>query len=215
MAPWPEQAEYAAAVPEHCAAGTTVARVRAVDADAAPAPPRLRYSIVAGNPDGLFSIDEDTGAVTTSGRALDREAAATHALEVSVWDGALAGAARVRVTLLDLNDHAPAFTQRFYDVHAPPVVSRGDAQADEAMLAADESSAEAESEAEAEDDEEGSGARLAWDLWDESEPDGTYITTVSYTSYFFSTIHRFPYIPIYLKNFKTLRVESDIHIRVH
>lgn len=36
-----------------------------------------------------------------------------------MWDGALAGAARVRVALLDLNDHAPAFTQRFYDVRVP------------------------------------------------------------------------------------------------
>ncbi|CAH0717523.1 unnamed protein product, partial [Brenthis ino] len=188
MAPWPEQAEYAAAVPEHCAAGTRVARVSATDADAAPAPAALRYSIVAGNPDGLFSIDEHTGKVlkivlfshdrsgeiTTTGRALDREAAATHALEVAVWDGALAGAARVRVTLLDLNDHAPAFTQRFYDVRVPAP------QDDEAVLAEDEeSSSEAESEAEAEDDEEGSGSRLAWDLWDEPEPVGTYIATVA------------------------------------
>lgn len=62
---------------------------------------------------------DSAGEITTTGRALDREAAAAHALEVSVWDGALAGAARVRVALLDLNDHAPAFTQRFYDVRAP------------------------------------------------------------------------------------------------
>ncbi|XP_045763036.1 fat-like cadherin-related tumor suppressor homolog isoform X2 [Maniola jurtina] len=174
MAPWPERAEYAAAVPEHCAAGTLVARVHAVDADAAPAPARLRYSIVAGNPDGLFSIDEDTGEVRTTGRALDREAAAAHALEVAVWDGALTGAARVRVTVLDLNDHAPAFTQRFYDVRAPAA----DMQDDEAAsVEGQESSSEAE--AEAEDEDEGSG-RAAWDVWDEDdEPAGTYITTVA------------------------------------
>lgn len=119
LAPWPERAEYAAAVPEHCAAGTSVARVRALDGDAAPRPPRLRYSIAAGNPDGLFAIDEDSGEIRTTGRALDREACAVHALEVAVSDGALAGTARVRVALTDLNDHAPAFTQRFYDVRAP------------------------------------------------------------------------------------------------
>lgn len=61
MAPWPERAWYAAAVPEQCAAGTRVVRVRAHDADAAPAPANITYSIVAGNPDGLFSIDEQTG----------------------------------------------------------------------------------------------------------------------------------------------------------
>lgn len=61
MAPWPERAEYEAAVTEHCAAGTHVARVHAVDSDASRVPAKLRYSIVAGNPDGLFSIDEETG----------------------------------------------------------------------------------------------------------------------------------------------------------
>lgn len=64
MAPWPERAAYAAAVPEHCAAGTRVAVVRATDADAAPS--NITYSIVAGNPDGLFSIDEHTGTPPTT-----------------------------------------------------------------------------------------------------------------------------------------------------
>lgn len=63
MAPWPERAWYAAAVAEQCAAGTRVAQVRAHDADAAPAPANITYSIVAGNPDGLFSIDEHTGTL--------------------------------------------------------------------------------------------------------------------------------------------------------
>ncbi|VVD05383.1 unnamed protein product [Leptidea sinapis] len=55
------------------------------------------------------------GVIVTTGRALDREVADSHALEVSVTDGELSGAARVRVRLADVNDHAPAFTQRFYD----------------------------------------------------------------------------------------------------
>ncbi|XP_064074743.1 fat-like cadherin-related tumor suppressor homolog [Vanessa tameamea] len=176
MAPWPEQAEYVVTVAEHCAAGTHVARVHAIDSDASPVPAKLRYSIIAGNPDGLFSIDEETGEITTTGRTLDREAAATHALEVSVWDGALAGAARVRVSLLDLNDHAPAFTQRFYDVHVPAQPTQDD---EAASFEAEESSSEAESEAEAEDEDEGSGVRLVWDTWEEAAPEGTYITTVA------------------------------------
>ncbi|VVD05382.1 unnamed protein product [Leptidea sinapis] len=57
--PWPERAEYAVTIPEHCARGTHVATVTAVDRDAHPA--ALRYSISAGNPDGLFSIDDRTG----------------------------------------------------------------------------------------------------------------------------------------------------------
>lgn len=64
------------------------------------------------------------GSITTTGRTLDREAAATHALEVAVSDGELSGSARVRVTLTDLNDHAPAFTQRFYDVRVPAPITQ-------------------------------------------------------------------------------------------
>lgn len=67
MVPWPERAAYAAAVPEHCAAGTHVATVRAHDADAAASPANITYSIVAGNPDGLFSIDERTGTYYSFG----------------------------------------------------------------------------------------------------------------------------------------------------
>lgn len=59
MAPWPERAAYAADVAEGALAGTRVVAVHCEDADAGAA--TLRYSIVAGNPDGLFSIDEHTG----------------------------------------------------------------------------------------------------------------------------------------------------------
>lgn len=55
----------------------------------------------------------------TTGRALDREACAAHALEVRCSDGQLWSTARVHVRLRDLNDHAPAFERRFYDVRAP------------------------------------------------------------------------------------------------
>ncbi|XP_032512432.2 fat-like cadherin-related tumor suppressor homolog isoform X2 [Danaus plexippus] len=176
MSPWPEQAEYSASVPEHCAGGTSVARVVAIDADASPTPARLRYSIVAGNPDGLFSIDEYTGSITTTGRTLDREAAATHALEVAVSDGELSGSARVRVTLTDLNDHAPAFTQRFYDVRVPAPITQDD---EGARVEGPDISAELDNESDAEEEEEGSGAHQVWDEWEDSEPNGIYITTVS------------------------------------
>lgn len=60
-----------------------------------------------------------TGEIVTTGRALDREAAASHALEVQASDGTLACTARVHVRLLDINDHAPVFAQRFYDIRVP------------------------------------------------------------------------------------------------
>ncbi|XP_047519236.1 fat-like cadherin-related tumor suppressor homolog isoform X1 [Pieris napi] len=174
MAPWPEHAEYRVRLPENSPAGTHVVKVTAHDTDAAPRPPHLRYSIRAGNPDGLFSIDEDTGVIVTTGRALDREAAAMHALEVSVSDGELSGTARVRISLTDINDHAPAFTQRFYDVRVPPhAFTQRDAPSFDA-------SAEADIDTDAEDDEEGSGTRLSWDSWDEEPSDDyIYVTTVT------------------------------------
>ncbi|XP_041973434.1 fat-like cadherin-related tumor suppressor homolog [Aricia agestis] len=172
VAPWPERAEYIAVVPEHCPPGTPVARVTAVDGDAAPAPARLRYSIAAGNPDGLFAVDELTGAVTTTGRALDREAAAAHAIEVAVSDGELTGSARVRVLLADINDHAPAFTQSYYDVRVPGLGARGAVAGDE-----DDASSEGEADDADDADDEGEGAR--WELWDGDEAAaGAYAVTV-------------------------------------
>jgi hypothetical protein len=59
------------------------------------------------------------GEIVTTGRTLDREAAASHALEVQCSDGELSTPVRVLVRVLDLNDHAPAFTQHFYDIRVP------------------------------------------------------------------------------------------------
>lgn len=64
MVPWPEQASYTGSVVEHAPGGTMVATIRCIDADDAPQPANITYSIVAGNPDGLFSIDEFTGEFT-------------------------------------------------------------------------------------------------------------------------------------------------------
>lgn len=115
------------------------------------------------------------GDIVTTGRTLDREAAAVHALEVSVSDGELSGTARVRVTLTDINDHAPAFTQRFYDVRVPPhVTTQRDAPSPDVSAEADTTDAE--------EDEEGSG-RLSWDFWDDDpSSDYVYVTTVTLVS---------------------------------
>ncbi|KAJ0179077.1 hypothetical protein K1T71_004789 [Dendrolimus kikuchii] len=186
MAPWPERAAYAAEVAEHCAAGTRVARVVAHDADAAPHPRNVTYSIVAGNPDGLFSIDESTGEIATTGRALDREACAAHALEVQCSDGELASTVRVHVRLADVNDHAPAFERRFYDIRvpAPPDPPATQGAGGGAAGAAGEAQAQppagdgGSSEWEDEADEEAEGARAAWDLFEAAAPAGAHVGTV-------------------------------------
>ncbi|CAG4938447.1 unnamed protein product [Parnassius apollo] len=173
LAPWPELAAYSARVAEQCGAGTHVATVRAADGDASLAPSRVRYAIVAGNPDGLFAIHEDTGEIVTTGRTLDRETAATHALEVSATDGELVSSVRVRVALTDLNDHAPAFTQRFYDFRVP--VRDED---DEVVTEGAETSAEGEGQGETDSEAEEEDERLIWDEWDEPDPSDIYVATV-------------------------------------
>lgn len=39
-------------------------------------------------------------------------------------DGALAGAARVLVAVADVNDHAPTFAQRYYELRVPEPAPR-------------------------------------------------------------------------------------------
>ncbi|XP_049865459.1 fat-like cadherin-related tumor suppressor homolog [Pectinophora gossypiella] len=176
MAPWPERAAYAASVTEHAAAGARVATVTCVDADAAPVPPNITYSIVAGNPDGLFSIDETTGEIVCTGRALDRESAPAHALEVRCWDGALASTARVSVAVLDVNDHAPAFTERFYELRVPGA-EPGTAPPHLDSIQGDGAEEAEESSTEWEGEEEDAG-RAAWDTMDVGQPQGIYLATV-------------------------------------
>lgn len=111
----------------------------------------------------------------TTGRTLDREAAPRHALEVSCSDGRLAGTARVLVRVLDVNDHAPAFPQRFYELRVPAAPAPAPPGAAPPADRPAPDSAEWDSD----DEDDGSGARPAWDDWAGDEPGGVYVATVS------------------------------------
>ncbi|XP_037068712.1 protocadherin Fat 1-like [Pollicipes pollicipes] len=120
---------YRAEVLENSASGTRVTRVTASDRDGAGP---LRYRIAGGNPQSLFSMDPDTGIITTTERTLDRETRAAYTLEVTVSDWgapALTSTARVMVTVLDENDSPPVFSERLYRVQVPlgPALSRPNA----------------------------------------------------------------------------------------
>ncbi|XP_043247503.1 fat-like cadherin-related tumor suppressor homolog, partial [Amphibalanus amphitrite] len=111
---------YHAEVLENSPAGTHVARVTATDRDG---DGPLTYSIAAGNPQSLFSINSKTGEITTTRRKLDRETQERYILEVAVADWgvpqALTSTARVKVTVLDENDSPPVFPERLYRVQVP------------------------------------------------------------------------------------------------
>ncbi|XP_072486656.1 protocadherin gamma-A2 isoform X6 [Notamacropus eugenii] len=61
-------------------------------------------------------------------RSLDREEEPTLHIVLSAWDGGepvLSGTVRIRVTVLDVNDNAPVFTQPVYTVNVPENVPQG------------------------------------------------------------------------------------------
>ncbi|XP_078719353.1 protocadherin Fat 4 [Lampetra fluviatilis] len=106
---------YVAALSEGAPAGSYVKDVTATDADSG-LNAKLRYSIVSGNDLGWFSVDESTGLVTTDGK-VDREVASAVVLNISAQDqGAQPKTAytSLTVTLLDVNDEPPLFTQTKY-----------------------------------------------------------------------------------------------------
>ena len=98
-------------VKEDVGPGSFVANVTAVDDDFAkhPVAARITYGILTGNIGSVFTIDADTGAITT-GKRLDREAVPQYHLTVSATDQGrppMSGNATVVVRLDDVNDNAP------------------------------------------------------------------------------------------------------------
>ncbi|XP_068179581.1 neural-cadherin [Antennarius striatus] len=107
-------------VPENSPADTAVMEMRALDLDDARegGNAALTYRIVQNARDRLdlelFAINGSTGAVRTT-RRLDREAQAQHLLLVEARDGGgLAGTGTATITVTDVNDHPPLFTQTLY-----------------------------------------------------------------------------------------------------
>uniref|UniRef100_A0A671P5S7 Protocadherin Fat 3-like n=1 Tax=Sinocyclocheilus anshuiensis TaxID=1608454 RepID=A0A671P5S7_9TELE len=108
-------------VKENSRHGTSVLQVTAQDDDKG-RDGVIRYSIKARSGLGRFSIDEETGLITTTSRKLDREQQAEHFLEVTVMDGG--GTFRqstvwVIVHIQDENDNTPEFKESVYRISLP------------------------------------------------------------------------------------------------
>ncbi|XP_077580310.1 cadherin-6-like [Stigmatopora nigra] len=112
---------YSAAVPEHSILGTSVIRVTATDADddLYGNSAKLVYSLREGQP--YFSVDANTGVIRTAlGPAhLDREQRENFQVVIQAKDmaghkGGLTGTAVVNISLSDVNDNLPRFTQRVF-----------------------------------------------------------------------------------------------------
>uniref|UniRef100_A0A8C9BCN7 Protocadherin Fat 4 n=1 Tax=Phocoena sinus TaxID=42100 RepID=A0A8C9BCN7_PHOSS len=108
------QQVYRVNLSEEAPPGSYVSGVSATDGDSG-LNANLRYSIVSGNGLGWFHISEHSGLVTTGfAGGLDRELASQIVLNISARDQGVhpkVSYAQLVVTLLDVNDEKPVFTQ--------------------------------------------------------------------------------------------------------
>ncbi|XP_066578258.1 cadherin 24, type 2b, partial [Amia ocellicauda] len=107
---------YSATVPEMANIGTSIIQVTATDADdpAYGNSARLVYTLLQGQP--YFSVDPQTGVVRTAVPSMDRETQDRYLLVLQAKDmgghlGGLSGTTTVTVSLSDVNDNPPRFTQ--------------------------------------------------------------------------------------------------------
>ncbi|XP_053305167.1 cadherin-15 isoform X2 [Spea bombifrons] len=95
--------------------GTLVMTVEATDADDPETDNAvLRYSIIQQDAPEMFSINQETGEIRTVQVGLDREVVGSYNLTIQVADmfgQGLATTAKAVITIGDVNDHPPEFTQ--------------------------------------------------------------------------------------------------------
>uniref|UniRef100_A0A8C5F8M7 Cadherin-6-like n=1 Tax=Gadus morhua TaxID=8049 RepID=A0A8C5F8M7_GADMO len=115
------QEVYTGSVPERSEIGTSIIQVTANDADDSMYgnSAKLVYSISQGHP--YFSVDPNTGVIRTAlgPRDMDREQRETYQVVIEAKDmagqrGGLTGTAVVNITLTDVNDNPPLFTQSIF-----------------------------------------------------------------------------------------------------
>ncbi|KAM5255823.1 protocadherin-23 [Ctenodactylus gundi] len=102
-------------VREDAAVGSLVHHISAQDLDEG-RNGRVTYSILSGNEDRAFLLNESSGLLTTAG-PLDYEVKTQHILTLLAQDGgspALSSSQTVTIPVLDVNDEAPVFTQHLY-----------------------------------------------------------------------------------------------------
>ncbi|XP_064094852.1 fat-like cadherin-related tumor suppressor homolog isoform X3 [Macrobrachium nipponense] len=76
---------------------------------------RLWFDITGGNEEHMFTIGRDTGSIMVAGH-LDAERTALYNLTISVTDGVHVSTSQLIVTVLDVNDNRPAFSEPTYEV---------------------------------------------------------------------------------------------------
>ncbi|CDQ71804.1 unnamed protein product [Oncorhynchus mykiss] len=108
---------FQATVLENVAVGCSVIHIQAIDADSGDNS-HLQYRLTAMAPGFPFTINNSTGWITVSVE-LDRETTDFYTFGVEAVDHGvpvMSSSASVSVTVLDVNDNVPTFTQRLYSL---------------------------------------------------------------------------------------------------
>ncbi|XP_018409652.1 PREDICTED: desmocollin-3-like [Nanorana parkeri] len=118
------EATFCAEVLEHSKSGTVVGRVNATDRDEPKSRHTLlRYYLINQIPPSpiMFAVNAEYGIITTTSLSnkLDRETMDQYTLLLEVRDmggdrGCLSSTGTMSITVLDINDFAPVFTQQSY-----------------------------------------------------------------------------------------------------
>ena len=102
--------QYQTTVPESLTSGTGVLTVTASDLDSFG---KLKYTLETDIPSLPFDVDVDTGKIIVAGK-LDRETKDSYSFNVTATDNGnptqLTGKATVRITISDVNDNFPQFS---------------------------------------------------------------------------------------------------------
>ena len=108
---------YQVSIPENAILDTSLFQIPATDMDST-SNGELRYSILSGNLQSVFAVDEKSGIISVSDY-LDREVTGFYSLVIRAVDqGAmqLTATAQLEISVLDVNDHSPILDSSIYSV---------------------------------------------------------------------------------------------------
>jgi protocadherin Fat 4 len=125
-APYFEKNLYNVSVPENTVLQTTIFKVPASDNDHG-SNSDLQYSILNGNLNTYFSLDENTGLLRVIDY-LDRESTQDFLLNVRVVDSGIpqyTATTMIHIQITDTNDNIPQFTSKEYYISIPESTEKG------------------------------------------------------------------------------------------
>ncbi|XP_059419604.1 cadherin-18-like [Carassius carassius] len=123
---------FSASVPEMADIGMSVFQITATDADDPTYgnSAKIVYSILQGQP--FFTVDPKTGVIRTALPNMDRETREMYSIIIQAKDmagsvGGLSGSTTVNISLTDVNDNPPRFSQKNYQLYVPESAQVGKA----------------------------------------------------------------------------------------